>query len=112
MSISPQPPAAIIAALTLARYPPRAVYGALLRIRFAQPRLRRVPGLRFWKLLGSADGAVFGPWNPCRYALLSVWVRPGKFPAKMIVAPNSPSARAQVFTAPPNSDVQASGTVT
>ena len=29
-----------------------------------------------------------------------VWVRPGKLPAKVIVAPNSPSARAQARTAP------------
>src|SRR3989304_2861165 len=30
-----------------------------------------------------------------------VWVRPGKLPAKMMVAPNSPRARAQVRAAPP-----------
>ncbi len=29
-----------------------------------------------------------------------VWVRPGKLPAKMMVAPNSPSALAQVITLP------------
>jgi heme-degrading monooxygenase HmoA len=62
-----------VAALTLARYPPRAVYGALLRMGLDRLRLRRVPGLRFWKLLGSARGAVFGPWDPFRYALFSVW---------------------------------------
>jgi heme-degrading monooxygenase HmoA len=67
------PPTTLVAALTLARYPPRAVYGALLRMGLDRPRLRRTPGLRFWKLLGSARGAVFGPWNPCRYALFTVW---------------------------------------
>lgn len=29
-----------------------------------------------------------------------VWVVPGRFPAKVMVAPNSPSARAQVRAAP------------
>lgn len=29
-----------------------------------------------------------------------VWVVPGRFPAKVMVAPNSPSARAQVSAAP------------
>ncbi len=33
-----------------------------------------------------------------------VWVRPGRLPAKVIVAPNSPRARAQASTAPARSD--------
>jgi hypothetical protein len=66
-------PSTIIAALTLARYPPRAVYGALLRMGVDRLRLRHVPGLRFWKLLGSARGTLFGPWDPHRYALFTVW---------------------------------------
>ena len=37
---------------------------------------------------------------------------PGRFPAKVIVAPNSPSARAQVSTVPAASDGQISGSVT
>ena len=41
-----------------------------------------------------------------------VWVRPGKLPAKVIVAPNSPSARAQHSTAPAPSDGPTSGRVT
>jgi heme-degrading monooxygenase HmoA len=73
VSVSPQQPTAVVAALTLARYPPRAVYGALLRMGIDRLRLRRTPGLRFWRLLGSARGAVFGPWDPCRYALFTVW---------------------------------------
>jgi hypothetical protein len=71
--VSISAPTTTIAALTLARYPPRSAYGALLRMGLDRPRLRRVPGLRFWKLLGSARGAVFGPWDPCRYALFGVW---------------------------------------
>src|ERR1700674_5067108 len=41
-----------------------------------------------------------------------VWVTPGKLPAKVIVAPNSPSARAQHSTAPANSDGPMRGSVT
>ena len=41
-----------------------------------------------------------------------VWVTPGRLPAKVIVAPNSPSARAQVSTVPAASEGQISGSVT
>ena len=41
-----------------------------------------------------------------------VWVRPGKLPAKVIVAPNSPRARAQHSTAPAASEGATSGSVT
>src|ERR1700754_2542709 len=41
-----------------------------------------------------------------------VWVRPGKVPAKVIVAPNSPSARAQHSTAPAATPGAISGSVT
>ncbi|CAI4166363.1 hypothetical protein CCOS2040_14690 [Streptomyces albidoflavus] len=41
-----------------------------------------------------------------------VWVAPGRFPAKVIVAPNSPSARAQVRAAPAASAGASSGSVT
>src|SRR2546421_3693918 len=41
-----------------------------------------------------------------------VCVRPGKLPAKVIVAPNSPSARAQQSTAPATSEGRTSGSVT
>ena len=96
-----QPPPPIIAALTLARYPPRAVYGALLRMGLDRPWLRRVPGLRFWKLLGSARGAVFGPWNPCRYALFTVWESAAALDAFEAQSPVSAATRrtaAEVWT--------------
>src|SRR5450631_3704496 len=41
-----------------------------------------------------------------------VWVRPGKFPANVIVAPNSPSARAQHNTAPASREGAIRGIVT
>ena len=41
-----------------------------------------------------------------------VWVRPGKLPANVIVAPNSPSARAHASTAPAMSPGRIAGNVT
>src|SRR5690606_26377092 len=41
-----------------------------------------------------------------------VWVRPGKLPANVMVAPNSPSARAQHSTAPAATPGATSGNVT
>src|SRR6266511_5061232 len=41
-----------------------------------------------------------------------VWVEPGRLPAKVMVAPNSPSARAQHSAAPAPSDGPISGSVT
>ena len=46
-----------------------------------------------------------------RIASGMVWVRPATLPANMMVAPNSPKARAQAMTAPPASEGRASGTV-
>jgi heme-degrading monooxygenase HmoA len=62
-----------IAALTLASYPWRHSYGALVGMGLNRLLLRNVPGLRFWKLLGSAQGLAFGAWNPRRYGLFTVW---------------------------------------
>jgi len=70
-----------IAALTLARYPWRNSYGALAGMGLNQIPLRRAPGLRFWKLLGSARGLAFGAWNPRRYGLFSVWESPAALDA-------------------------------
>ncbi len=41
-----------------------------------------------------------------------VWVRPSMLPAKMIVAPNSPSARTQARIAPEPIAEAASGSIT
>jgi hypothetical protein len=76
-----EPTQGVIAALTLARYPLRAAYGALVRMGTDRLRLWRTPGLRFWKLLGTAHGATFGPWNPRRYGLLTVWDSPAALDA-------------------------------
>jgi hypothetical protein len=65
-----------IAALTLARYPWRHSYSALVGMGLNRLLLRRVPGLQFWKLLGSARGLAFGAWNPRRYGLFTVWESP------------------------------------
>lgn len=67
------PSTEIIAALTLVGYPWRNTYAALAGMGLNRLLLRRAPGLRFWKLLGSARGLAFGPWNPRRYGLFSVW---------------------------------------
>ena len=42
----------------------------------------------------------------------SVWVRPRRFPANVIVAPNSPRALAQVSTRPATSEGPIAGIVT
>jgi len=65
-----------IAALTLARYPWRNSYAALVGMGLNRLLLRRVPGLHFWKLLGSAHGLAFGAWNPRRYGLFTIWESP------------------------------------
>ena len=70
-----------IAALILARYPWRNSYGALAGMGINRFLLRHVPGLRFWKLLGSAHGLTFGAWNPHRYGLFSVWDSPAALDA-------------------------------
>jgi heme-degrading monooxygenase HmoA len=67
------PSTEILAALTLVGYPWRNAYAALAGMGLSRLLLRRTPGLRFWKLLGSARGLAFGPWDPRRYGLFSVW---------------------------------------
>jgi hypothetical protein len=63
--------------------PGRAVPAALARMAIDPPRLRRVPGLRFAKLLGTGTGRTFTlrDADPRTWALLSVWEEDGAEPA-------------------------------
>ena len=53
----------------------RSVGGALLRMARDPRRLRRLPGVRFAKLLGTGTGSTFGPGDAdlTRYAAVVVW---------------------------------------
>lgn len=55
--------------------PGRSVPGALLRMATDRRRVRRSPGLRFAKLLGTGSGQTFTvrDADPRRWALLAVW---------------------------------------
>lgn len=58
--------------------PPRRIPAAVLRMALDRRPVRRMPGLRFGKLLGIGDGATFaiGDSDPTRWALLSTWAGP------------------------------------
>jgi len=63
-----------VTTLTLLHYPRRQHAWAFAQMAFAVPTLRRTPGLRFWKLLGSGHGSGFSLQpNWSRYGLLAVW---------------------------------------
>jgi hypothetical protein len=60
--------------LTLFGYSGKEKTWAFAQMAFARPKLQRISGLRFWKLLGSGHGRGFGlrpNWS--RYGLLAVW---------------------------------------
>lgn len=68
------PVTAPVTMLTLFTFPQNRRAWAFAQMAFARPLLRRVPGLRFRKLMGTGQGIGFTrqpDWN--RYALLTVW---------------------------------------
>lgn len=70
----PEPVPALVT-LHLWRVTPRGVPGALLRMGRDRGRVRRAPGLRFAKLLGTGDGRTFTvrDADPLRWGLLATW---------------------------------------
>jgi len=73
-------PVPALVTLHLWRVPPAAVPSALFRMGLDRLRVRRVPGLRFAKLLGTGDGRTFTvrDADPTRWGLLSTWASGGE----------------------------------
>ncbi|OLB66674.1 MAG: monooxygenase [Actinobacteria bacterium 13_2_20CM_2_72_6] len=72
----------MIVTLQVWRVPPAKVPAALWWMAVEPRRLRRTPGVRFAKLLGTARGSRFGPTraDPTRWAALTVAEAPPAFP--------------------------------
>jgi hypothetical protein len=68
-------PVPALVTLHLWRVRPSAVPAALARMALDRGRVRRAPGLRFAKLLGTGDGRTFTvrDADPLRYGLLATW---------------------------------------
>ena len=72
-------PVPALVTLHLWRVPARGVPAAVLRMGRDRGRVRRTPGLRFAKLLGTGDGRTFTvrDADPLRWALLATWADAG-----------------------------------
>jgi len=68
-------PVPALVTLHLWRVPTSAVPAALARMALDRPRVRRSPGVRFAKLLGTGDGRTFTvrDADPHRWGLLATW---------------------------------------
>ena len=68
-------PVPALVTLHLWRVRPRGVPAAVLRIGRDRGRVRRTPGVRFAKLLGTGDGRTFAlrDADPLRWGLLATW---------------------------------------
>lgn len=68
-------PAPALVTLHLWRVPPGQLPGALMRMGRDRGRIRRAPGVRFAKLLGTGDGRTFTlrDADPLRWGLLVSW---------------------------------------
>lgn len=70
----PAPPASAVATLTLNTYCPRAAWHGLSRMGSDPQELRQVPGLRFFRLLGTGRGSTLTlSANLLRWARFAVW---------------------------------------
>lgn len=62
-----------VATLTVWRLRAKSLPGALWRMASGPPSAQTMPGLRFARLLGTARGKTFGPWDHRTWALFAVW---------------------------------------
>jgi hypothetical protein len=71
-------PVPALVTLHLWRVAPRSVPQAVLRMALDRSAVRRTPGLRFAKLLGTGDGRTFTvrDADPLRWGLLATWTSP------------------------------------